>query len=437
MELQAAIATPIRGLESVLATSELQTRPSRARDHEAENRALLSVAESMRGAPASILQSLAAAVLSSCRAGSAGVSLIEDDGLAFRWHAMAGELAPHAGERTPRALSPCATVAESEEVQLFSHPARHFTHLSGVKPVIVEALLVPFSAESGTAGAIWAVSHDEYRRFDKEDARLMRGLGRFAAAAYQLRSAAALAERSGRRKDDFLAFLAHEMQTPLFAMQLGAELIARRPGFVDEVIRGSGVLQRQIAQLQRLVTDLLDVARIHRGKLELRLNRAELWPIVQEAVEASVPLIDARGHCLTLTPPAAALAVMADPARVVQIVCNLLNNAAKFTPLGGHIQVRLESERGHAVLSVVDDGTGMAEQALSTVFDPYVQILSAELRPGLGIGLGLARSLARLHGGTLEARSPGLAKGSEFVVRLPLCEPAMPQESAARWIAGA
>ena len=224
--------------------------------------------------------------------------------------------------------------------------------------------------------------------------------------------------------DEFLATLAHEMQTPLFAMQLAAELVARHPDRIDVVRRGNGLMRRQIDQLQRLVADLMDVARVRRGKLELREELLELLPIVQAAVEASGPLIAARRHSLCVTPPMTRLSVIADPARLLQIICNLLDNAAKFTPPGGHIRVSVEPERGHAVLRVLDDGIGIAQEQLARIFEPYMQIRpsDASLQPGIGIGLGLARSLAELHGGTLEARSAGREKGSEFIVRLPLVE---------------
>jgi len=419
-----------RNLESVIATPELHRRSPRSPDYEAETRGLGSLAQAMTQSPEAILRALAAAALSSCRAGSAGVSLIEEDGLTSRWHAVEGELASRLRGAMPRAFSPCGTVVDRGELQLFSFPQRHFAYLAQVKPTIVEALLVPFPVEGRAAGAIWVMSHDERRRFDAEDARLIDKLARFAAAAYQLRSSADHAQRVGGRKDDFLALLAHEMQTPLFAMQLATELISRKSGDADAVKSGTGIMRRQAAQLQRLVGDLLDGARIRRGKLELRQARSELSPIVQAAAEASAPLIAARRHSLSFTPPAAPLSVMADPARIIQVVCNLLSNAAKFTPQGGHIRMRLEAEGGQAVLRVADDGVGIAAEALPRIFEPYAQVPSSDMaaQSGIGIGLGLARSLVEQHGGTLEARSAGLAKGSEFTVRLPLAE--IPAQSA-------
>lgn len=416
-------------LESVIATPELHRRAPRPPDYEAETRVFASLTQAVTQSPEAILRALAAAALSACRAGSAGVSLIEEDGLTSRWHAVEGELTPCLSGTMPRAFSPCGAVVDRGELQLFSFPQRHFMYLAKVQPAIVEALLVPFAVDGRAAGAIWVVSHDEQRRFDAEDARLVDKLGKFAAAVYQLRSSVDHAQQVCRRKDDFLALLAHEMRTPLFAMHLATELICRKPGNLDEVTTGTGVMRRQIGQLQRLVDDLLDGARIRRGKLELRQVPSQLAPIVRAAAEASAPVIAARRHSLSFTPPAAPVAVMADPARIIQVVCNLLNNAAKFMPPGGQIRMSLEAEGGEAVLRVADDGIGIAEEALSRIFEPYEQLQSSDIldRSGVGIGLGLARSLTELHGGTLEARSAGLAKGSEFVVRLPLAK--IPAES--------
>jgi CheY-like chemotaxis protein len=175
-------------LESVIATAELHRRAPRPPDYETETQVLASLAQAMTQSPEALLRALAAAALSACRAGSAGVSLIEEDGLASRWHAVEGALEPRLWGTMPRAFSPCGTVADRNELQLFSFPQRHFTYLEEVSPAIVEALLVPFPVEGRAAGALWVVSHDERRRFDLEDARFIGRLAKFAAACYQLRS---------------------------------------------------------------------------------------------------------------------------------------------------------------------------------------------------------------------------------------------------------
>jgi len=416
-------AMPSHALESVVTTAELSRRPARRPDHEAENGVLAALAQDMLQSPERILHNLAQAALSLCTAGSAGISLIEPDGKLFRWHALAGELAPHLGGTTPREFSPCGTVVDRNSIQLFSYPERHFRYFADVRPVIVEALLVPFSFERQPVGTIWVVTHDGQRRFDAEDARLIDKLGRFAAAAYQLRSALALAQETNRHKDEFLEVLSHELRNPLLPMQLVADLLADQPPNHDEVKRASGVMQRQLEHLAHLVGDLKDVASISRGKLELRKERVALAAVVAQAVEVSRPIIDAAGHALTVTLPPSPVFVEADPIRLVQVITNLLNNAAKFTARGGCLEVSAEAQHEDALIRVQDDGIGIEAGMLSRIFEPYAQIEPSDRTSdaGMGIGLTLARSLVELHGGTIVAHSSGLGRGSEFVVRLARC----------------
>jgi hypothetical protein len=174
-------AVQIDDLQSVISTEELSRRRSRAPDYAAESRILESLAQGMADSP------------ESCQAGSAGISLIDEDGRHVRWHALAGELASHLWGTTPRSASPCGTVVERNSIHLFSHLARHFKYFAEVKPSIVEALLVPFSFGK-SRGTIWLVTHDDQRRFDAEDARLIDDLGRFAAAYHRIRSSLVLAE---------------------------------------------------------------------------------------------------------------------------------------------------------------------------------------------------------------------------------------------------
>jgi signal transduction histidine kinase len=179
-----------------------------------------------------------------------------------------------------------------------------------------------------------------------------------------------------------------------------------------------------VKQLTRLVDDLLDVARITRGRIELRRQRVELRTVVEGAVEAAMPLITQFGHRLELHLPEAAVWLFADPARLSQVLMNLLNNAAKYTPSGGRIEVRAGVEGQQAVVRVRDTGIGLAPEHLATVFEMFSQVAPALERSqgGLGIGLALVRGLVQLHGGQVEAHSEGMGHGSEFVVRLPLEE---------------
>ncbi|MED5618315.1 PAS domain-containing protein [Ideonella sp. BN130291] len=232
---------------------------------------------------------------------------------------------------------------------------------------------------------------------------------------------AELAE-ADRRKDEFLATLAHELRNPLAPITNALEVL-RLKNPVDPAVRWTrDVIDRQVRQMTRLVDDLLDVARITRGRIELRIERVDAAAIVQGAVEAARPFIDASGHTLEVQLPHDTLWLDADPTRLTQVLLNLLNNAAKYTPRGGHIRVSAGCEDAQAVLRVRDTGIGLAPEHLPTVFEMFSQVAPALERSqgGLGIGLALARGLVELHRGSIEAHSAGAGQGSEFVVRLPL-----------------
>ncbi|NIN26572.1 MAG: GAF domain-containing protein [Hydrogenophaga sp.] len=224
------------------------------------------------------------------------------------------------------------------------------------------------------------------------------------------------------RKDVFLATLAHELRNPLAPILNGVHILRQggTQGMSPE--RVHEILDRQVSHLARLVDDLMEISRITRGKVELRPERVNLARAVHHAIDTSQPLIDEAGHTLSVELPDEPVVLHADPVRLAQILSNLLNNAAKYTPPGGHIRVSARQEDREAVVSVRDNGMGIAPDMLQRVFEPFTQ---ADLAPhrapgGLGIGLTLARSLVQLHGGSVEARSDGLGQGSEFVVRLPL-----------------
>ena len=236
------------------------------------------------------------------------------------------------------------------------------------------------------------------------------------------------------RKDEFLAILAHELRNPLAPMSNALELL-RSGTAAEEVADGARrVLERQVRQMTRLVDDLLDVSRITRDKIELRKERVDLASVVQVAIETSRPLIDAAGHKLSVTLPTRPLVVDADPARLAQVFSNLLNNSAKYTEPGGRIWIEAEQREGDAVICVRDNGVGIACGALAYVFDMFRQAERSLERAqgGLGIGLTLVRRLVELHGGSVEARSDGPGKGSEFVVRLRLAAPESARPTVSR-----
>ena len=238
-----------------------------------------------------------------------------------------------------------------------------------------------------------------------------------------------------RRKDEFLAMLAHELRNPLAVLGSGIQVLRRgsgAPGMGHAAGPVGEAMERQIGQLARLVDDLLDVSRINLGRIELRKAPARLATVLQQAAEAALPAIQARGMELRLTQPAEALVVEADVARLSQVFGNLLSNAAKFGGRRGHIRVASEAQRGEAVVRVQDDGIGIAPEAIGSIFDLFVQLDRSLARSegGLGVGLAVARVITELHGGSIEARSAGPGRGSEFVVRLPLAR-TEPQAAAA------
>jgi signal transduction histidine kinase len=240
-------------------------------------------------------------------------------------------------------------------------------------------------------------------------------------AARALEDRAARLAEADRRKDEFLALLAHELRNPLAPIVTAVALMRVHEGDTAAVARYREVVDRQIRQLARLVDDLLDVSRITRGKIALRTQRTTVAAALGCAIEASRPLIDERGHALAVElPEGDPLAIDADPARIAQVFSNLLNNAAKYTEPGGHIAVRAAREGDEIVVSIRDDGVGIPKEMVERVFDLFVQTDPAHGKAlgGLGIGLTLVKRLVELHGGRVEARSEGIGRGTEVIVRL-------------------
>jgi PAS domain S-box-containing protein len=224
-----------------------------------------------------------------------------------------------------------------------------------------------------------------------------------------------------RRKDEFLATLAHELRNPLAPIRQAAKL-ARAPAATESQVHWAhDVIERQVQNMARLLDDLLDVSRITRGTMEIRKERVELQAVVDAAIEIARPVIEARQHALSVeVPPHTKL--YADPLRLAQVIANLLTNAAKYTNPHGQIRVTGQRDGGELVLKVSDTGVGINAEMLPRIFEMFVQVKSVldKSEGGLGIGLALARGLAQLHGGSLEAHSAGLGSGSTFTLRLPL-----------------
>ena len=239
--------------------------------------------------------------------------------------------------------------------------------------------------------------------------------------AVRQRAEAALRE-ADRRKDEFLATLAHELRNPLAPIRQAA-LISKSPTATEAQKRwSSDVISRQVHHMSLLLEDLLDISRITRGTLALRTEMIELSDVVQAAVEAARPTIDAKRHVFSMDMPAETVRFLGDPLRLAQVLSNLLTNAAKYTDPEGRVRLRAACTTETITLSVTDTGVGISADAITGVFGMFSQVTSSRDRSegGLGIGLALAKGLVELHGGEIEARSAGPGHGSEFTVRLPL-----------------
>jgi signal transduction histidine kinase/ActR/RegA family two-component response regulator len=238
--------------------------------------------------------------------------------------------------------------------------------------------------------------------------------------------------RADQNKDEFLAMLSHELRNPLAPIRNALYVLGQRDIGADAAERMRAMMERQFAHLVRLVDDLLDVSRILRGRVALRTERLDLGAVIARAVETAQPLIDAQGHQLTVTKVPTQLEIEGDPVRLSQVFANLLNNAAKYTPGGGHLSVSVERSGDEAVIRVRDDGVGIEAGMLPRVFDLFTQAEPSLDRSqgGLGLGLTLVRRLVEMHGGAVEAASAGLGLGAEFTVRLPLPRNPAPRSGA-------
>ncbi len=236
----------------------------------------------------------------------------------------------------------------------------------------------------------------------------------------ELRRLAANLSEADRRKTEFLAVLAHELRNPLAPIRHGLDLLRLQSNNQAMSSEVRDMLDRQVNQMVRLVNDLLDIARITSGKVALRKQRAEMSDLIKVAVETSMPLIDASKHHLTVSIADGPIPVDVDPERITQVVSNLLNNAAKYTPVGGRIGLDVVREGSEVVVSVTDSGIGIAPQSIGTVFELFRQVGQDFERSqgGLGIGLSLVRQLVELHGGSVSATSAGEGHGCTFTIRL-------------------
>ena len=281
---------------------------------------------------------------------------------------------------------------------------------------------VPLKARGKTLGVLTFISAESGHLYDATDLAVAQELADRGAIAIENTRLYRELREADRRKDEFLATLAHELRNPLAPIRNSLQIL-KMPR-VDPAIaqQTKDMMERQVHHLVRLVDDLLDVSRVMRGKIELRMELVELETIIARAVETTNPLIEIQRHQFDISVPQESLLLNVDPVRLTQVVGNLLTNAAKYTKPGGRIWLTIGREGDQAVLKIRDTGIGIAPDMLPHVFDLFVQAdhTFTKAQGGLGIGLTLVKNLVEMHEGTVQVHSPGLGKGCEFVVRLSL-----------------
>ncbi|WP_177207883.1 sensor histidine kinase [Massilia yuzhufengensis] len=288
-------------------------------------------------------------------------------------------------------------------------------------PCAPGSLAVPLSDRSGRRIGVIRVADKAGGAFDAQDEAILVQLAAIAATGFENAQLYGSLREQDRRKDEFLAMLAHELRNPLAPIASAAEVL-KLVACPDRIRVSSEVIGRQVRHMTALVNDLLDVSRVTRGLIKLDRAIVDIASIVDSAVEQARPLVALRGHAFTVEMQAPGARVDGDATRLVQVIANLLNNAAKYTPRGGSIVLRVARMDARVALSVTDDGIGIGPELLPQVFDLFTQ---AERTPdrsqgGLGIGLALVRTMVALHGGEVRAESDGAGSGSTFTVWLPL-----------------
>ena len=449
----------LASLESVLSTDELSRRPSRAPDYQAENQALIALTQELANSPSRILQKLVDTALELCRAHSAGISLLEEEAgrKIFRWHAVAGQWAPHVWGTTPREYSPCGTVLDYNATLLFSNAHRYYSQFAGVQPLLIEGLLVPFYVSGTAVGAVWVIAHDDSRQFDAEDQRVLESLGKFAATAYQARLTIAdlaktnkemqveIAERqraeealrqsegklrhqaqeleqqlimSGRlvALGEVTASMAHEFNNPLGIIMGFVEDILSTMDPADPNYRALQIIDGESKRCRQIVKDLMEYARPKSTEF--------CSTSIADAIEKTLQLVENRLYKQKvavekkLDPDLPR--IQADSQQLEQVLVNLFLNAIDAMPEGGKliVEAKIAPSDGMApvaVITVADTGFGIAESDLPKIFQPF---FTAKKRRGMGLGLPICQRIVKNHGGRIEVDSES-GKGTIFKIHLP------------------
>jgi signal transduction histidine kinase len=432
-----------------LITAELSTRSSRCPNFQEEAKVLRQLARSLASSDIAMLDVLAREAARLCRAGSAGISVLEsptDAPARFRWAALAGHCVPLLNTYRPFDDSLCGVTLAMGKPELFKTPQRYFASIASISPPVVEALIVPVPVGDGPWGAIWVMSHDQMSRFDLEDLRLLTSLADFTGAAMQITRMKLLAEMRAaesekaqsalrgtqERTDVFIATLSHELRSPIAPVVSALEALSRQATAGSTASRALGIAQRQMFRLRRLVDDLLDASRIRHGKVEVRMSECYLADIVWDAVDAVQPAVEARNHRLSVHCPSEPVVLHADAVRLTQVFANLLINATKFSPDCSQITfsavVEYSTAADHDAASrsvrftVNDNGHGIPAAKLPYIFDIFAQADSHDqsVDAGLGIGLALVRYLVERHSGSVAIESGDGRIGTLVTVVLPV-----------------
>jgi PAS domain S-box-containing protein len=346
------------------------------------------------------------------------------DGIIQSWNAAAEQLFGYtAAEAVGRHISlviPPERVAEEDQILASLRAGRRIEHFETERVrkdgqrIIVSLTISPIKDDSGNVVGASKIVRDitDRKRVESEQRQL----------EDHLRKLAADLSEADRRKNEFLATLAHELRNPLAPMSNMLEVLKRADDDANILKEAHDTIERQLAQMVRLVEDLLDVSRITHDRLELRRSDVELSAVIQQAVEVARPLIDSASHNLIIELPDEPIYLHADRARLAQVFGNLLNNSSRYTRSGGTISLTAARMDDEVIVTVKDDGAGIPQDKLDSIFDMFTQVdrTSDHSQGGLGIGLTLVRRLTEMHGGSIEARSAGEGQGSEFIVRLPI-----------------
>ncbi len=325
----------------------------------------------------------------------------------------------------PRVLATGEAIWAPDLAAIIPRAARDAPHAAMLRALgLTSYICMPMRSRGRVCGALTFATAESGRRYSEIHLRAAEDLAARCAVAIENAQLVGALREADRRKDEFLAILAHELRNPLAPLRNAVEILRLRAPDLPEVQMANDMMARQVRHLSRLVDDLLDVSRVSSGRIELRRETVALAAAIEAAVESSRPAIEAGRHQLAMVPAPEPIHVDADPVRLSQVLSNLLNNAARYTPPGGRITIESAREGGQAVIRVRDTGAGIPRDMLESIFEIFVQGpgTGGAAQGGLGIGLTLVKRLVELHGGTVTAHSAGPGQGSELTVRLPALE---------------